>query len=256
MESPRTEALRVEKLTKGYNHLPVLKSITFSVYKGELVCILGPSGCGKTTLLRIISKLIPLNQGKISVYGEDLSSTQAHPQNIGVVFQEPRLLPWRNARNNVRLHFELKADKVSRQDEDTIDNALALVGLSDFAEAFPHQLSGGMKQRVALARTLVADPQLLLMDEPLTGLDVHTREELQDEIVNIWSQKSMGLVWVTHDPNEAIHLADRIIVLSDRPTVIRAVLEVSLPRPRKRNTRRAKELEEKIRGFFNQEIPG
>jgi len=255
MENSGTEALRVEKLTKSYNQLPVLDGITFCVYMGEMVCILGPSGCGKTTLLRIISKLIPLNQGKISVYGKDLSSTQEHPQNIGVVFQEPRLLPWRNARNNVRLHFELKADKVAQQDEDAIDNALALVGLSDFAEAFPHQLSGGMKQRVALARTLVANPQLLLMDEPLTGLDVHTREELQDEITNIWSQKRMGLVWVTHDPNEAIHLADRVIVLSDRPTTIKATLEITLPRPRKRNTRRAKELEERIRGFFNQETP-
>jgi len=253
MESPGTEALRVEKLTKSYNHLPVLKGITFSVYRGELVCILGPSGCGKTTLLRIVSNLIPYNQGKISVYGKDVSSSQAHPQNIGVVFQEPRLLPWRNARNNVRLHFELEADKVTRQDEDVIDNALTLVGLSDFAEAFPYQLSGGMKQRVALARTLVADPQLLLMDEPLTGLDVHTREELQDEIINIWSQKGMGLVWVTHDPNEAIYLADRVIVLSDRPTVIKAVLEIPTPRPRRRNTPQAKELEEKIRDFFNHE---
>ncbi|MCW4023988.1 MAG: ABC transporter ATP-binding protein, partial [Candidatus Bathyarchaeota archaeon] len=168
-----------------------------------------------------------------------------------VMFQEPRLLPWRNTRDNVRLHFELNADKITPQDEEAVDNALALVGLSDFTRAFPRELSGGMKQRVALARTLAAKPQILLMDEPLTGLDIRTREELQDEIVNIWLQKKMGLVWITHDPNEAIYLADRIIVFSKRPAHIKSIIEVSNPRPRQRNTPASRELEERIKSFFN-----
>ena len=246
-----SEALRVENLTKNYNHLSVLDGMSFRVDAGELICILGPSGCGKTTLLRIIANLIPFDGGDISIYGESLSQLQSRPRSIGVVFQEPRLLPWRNTRDNIRLHFELNADKITPQDEEAVDNTLALVGLSDFSRAFPRELSGGMKQRVALARTLVARPQLLLMDEPLTGLDIRTREELQDEIVNIWLQKKIGLVWVTHDPNEAIYLADRIIVFSGRPAHIKSIIEISAPRPRQRNTPATRELEEKIKNFFS-----
>jgi ABC-type nitrate/sulfonate/bicarbonate transport system ATPase subunit len=131
-----------------------------------------------------------------------------------------------------------------------VDEALELVGLSEFAGAYPHELSGGMKQRVSLARAIVTEPEVLFMDEPLTGLDMRNREELQDEIVRIWNSKKVSLLLVTHDPAEAIHMADRIIVLSGRPARIRSIIEVKMPRPRPRDTNEARDLEKTIRGLF------
>jgi ABC-type nitrate/sulfonate/bicarbonate transport system ATPase subunit len=217
------------------------------------VCILGPSGCGKTTFLRIIASLIPFDQGTIRVGNQDILKNRDYLKDIAMVFQEPRLLPWRTARENVRLSLELKKGNIDDQDKQGIENAIALVGLSQFGSAFPHELSGGMRQRIALARALVTQPKILLMDEPLTGLDLRTREELQDEIINIWTKKRITLVLVTHDSEEAIHLADRIIVLSSRPTHIKGVIAVPLARPRERNSTVINELKAEIRKLFAEE---
>ena len=253
METPRTEALVVKELRKGFGKLAVLDSISFSVEHGELVCILGPSGCGKTTILRIAAGLIPFDSGMVFINGEDIRKNRDYLKNVSVVFQEPRLLPWRNARQNVNLSLELRKDEHTDHDLATVDNALALVGLAEFAGSYPHELSGGMKQRVSLARAIVTEPEILLMDEPLTGLDLRNREELQDEIVRIWSQKKVTLLLVTHDPAEAIHMADRIIVLSGRPTRIKSIISVDLPRPRPRDSATVREMEKTIRGLFGED---
>ena len=213
METSRTAALVVKELRKSFGKLGVLDSISFSVEHGELVCILGPSGCGKTTMLRIAAGLIPFDSGTVLINGEDIRKNKDYLKNVSVVFQEPRLLPWRNARQNVNLSLELRNDGHDEGDLGAVDTALSMVGLSEFTGSYPHELSGGMRQRVSLARAVVTEPEILLMDEPLTGLDLRNREELQDEILRIWSRKKVTLMLVTHDPTEAIYMADRIIVL-------------------------------------------
>ncbi len=251
METERIKALEARSLRKGFGKLAVLDGVSFGVEPGELVCILGPSGCGKTTILRAIAGLLPIDGGTILVGGQDIASSREPLNSVSVVFQEPRLLPWRTARDNVRLSLELRKDRLENSDEVAIDDALSLVGLSEFAALYPHELSGGMKQRVSLARALVTEPRVLLMDEPLTGLDLRSREELQDEIIRIWNRTKVTLVLVTHDPAEAIHLADRIIVLSPRPARIRDIISVDLPRPRARVSAEARRLETVIRGLFS-----
>jgi NitT/TauT family transport system ATP-binding protein len=253
METSRTEALVVKDLRKGFGKLGVLDGISFSVEYGELVCILGPSGCGKTTILRIAAGLIPFDSGTVLINGEDIRKNRDCFKNVSVVFQEPRLLPWRTARQNVNLSLELRKDGHDEGDLGAVDAALSMVGLSEFTGAYPHELSGGMKQRVSLARAIVTEPEILFMDEPLTGLDLRNREELQDEIVRIWSQKKVTLLLVTHDPAEAIRMADRIIVLSGRPTRIKSIISVNLPRPRLRNSGDVREMENTIRGLFGED---
>jgi NitT/TauT family transport system ATP-binding protein len=256
METTGTEALVVKDLRKSFGPLGVLGGISFSVGPGELVCILGPSGCGKTTMLRIAAGLIPFNSGTVLINGEDIRKSREYLKNVSVVFQEPRLLPWRTARQNVRLSLELRKDGRDEGDLAAVDAALSLVGLAEFASSYPHELSGGMKQRVSLARAIVTEPEILLMDEPLTGLDLRNREELQDEIVRIWSQKKVTLMLVTHDPAEAIHMADRIIVLSGRPTRIKSIISVDLPRPRQRDSDAVREMGKTIRGLFGEDGTG
>jgi len=253
METTGTEALVVKDLRKGFGPLGVLGGISFAVGRGELVCILGPSGCGKTTLLRIAAGLIPFDSGTVLINGDDIRKNRDCLKNVSVVFQEPRLLPWRSARQNVYLSLELRKDGRDGRDLEAVDGALALVGLSEFSSSYPHELSGGMRQRVSLARAIVTEPEILLMDEPLTGLDLRNREELQDEILRIWSQKKVTLVLVTHDPAEAIHMADRIIVLSERPAHIKGIINVSIPRPRPRDSCAVREMENTIRGLFGED---
>jgi len=256
METSRSEALVVKDLSKGFGKLGVLDSISFSVGRGELVCILGPSGCGKTTILRIAAGLIPFDSGTVLTNGEDIRNNHDYLKIVSVVFQEPRLLPWRNARQNVYLSLELRKEQYDDHDLAAVDNALALVGLAEFADSYPHELSGGMRQRVSLARAIVTEPEILFMDEPLTGLDLRNREELQDEILRIWSQKKVTLMLVTHDPAEAIHMADRIIVLSERPTHIKSIISVNLSRPRPRDSNAVREMENTIRGLFGEDTAG
>lgn len=245
METGRTEILTVSGVGLKFGELEVLEDINFSVFDGEVVCILGPSGCGKTTLLRVIAGLADRQKGSIFFNGRE--SGKGALQGLGMVFQEPRLLPWRTAAGNVELPFELAGAGLGQDERISVTSALAQVNLSGFEASYPHQLSGGMRQRVSLARALVTDPEVLLMDEPLTGLDVHTREELQDEIIRIWQAGQVSLLWVTHDPQEAVYMADRIIVLSNRPTRVKAILETGLARPRLRNSPELVNLEQKVR---------
>lgn len=223
------------KLPNGV--LQVLDDISLTVEPGEFVALLGPSGCGKSTLLRLVAGLEPATTGQISQNAEKI--TRPDPSRI-VVFQDPTLYPWRKVWDNVALG--LQARGLLKEQRQRIDDALALVGLSEFADAFPHQLSGGMAQRVALARALVNDPQLLVLDEPLGKLDSLTRLQMQSELVSLWQRNGFSALLVTHDVEEALFLANRVIVFSDRPARIRAEIKVDLPYPRHRGDPRLAEL--------------
>jgi NitT/TauT family transport system ATP-binding protein len=210
--------------------LPVLDDVSFSAAPGEFVAFLGPSGCGKSTLLRLVAGLDEPAGGSVSVDGVQVDGPD--PSRV-LVFQDPTLFPWRTVRDNVALGLE--AQGRLRRDQRQIDEALSLVGLSDFANAHPHQLSGGMSQRVALARALVNHPRLLLLDEPLGKLDSLTRITMQGELVRLWQKAGFTALLVTHDVEEALVLAQRIVVFSDRPARIVAELTNDLPYPRHRD---------------------
>ena len=210
--------------------LPVLDRVSLAVEPGGFVALLGPSGCGKSTLLRLVSGLEQPDQGVVTVDGRSVEGPD--PSRL-LVFQDPTLFPWLTVRGNVGLGLEARG--VGRAGRPRIEQALGLVGLSDFAEVYPHQLSGGMAQRAALARALVNEPRLLLLDEPLGKLDALTRLALQAEILRLWREKRFTALLVTHDVEEALVLAERVIVLSDRPAAIQADIPVSLAYPRHRD---------------------
>ncbi|MCA8215363.1 ABC transporter ATP-binding protein [Burkholderia cepacia] len=217
--------------------LPVLDDVTLSVAAGEFVALLGPSGCGKSTLLRLVAGLDAARQGGIAQDGVPIE--QPDPSRI-VVFQDPTLYPWRRVRANVALGLEARG--VARASQHRVDDALARVGLQEFSNVFPHQLSGGMAQRVALARALVNDPRLLILDEPLGKLDSLTRLTMQAELTALWQRDGFSALLVTHDVEEALFLAQRVIVFGPRPARIVAELRVDLPYPRHRGDPRLAEL--------------
>ena len=230
---PRGAHIRAEAVSHRFDlptgPLPVLDAVDLDVAPGEFVALLGPSGCGKSTLLRLVAGLEPASRGRVTQDGDDI--LRPDPSRI-VVFQDPTLYPWRTVRGNVALG--LQARGVLKAQRHRIDEALALVGLTAFADAYPHQLSGGMAQRAALARALVNDPRLLAMDEPLGKLDSLTRLTMQSELVALWQRAGFSALLVTHDVEEALFMAQRVIVLSDRPARIVAELHNPLPYPRHR----------------------
>ncbi len=210
--------------------LPVLDHITLSVAPGEFVALVGPSGCGKSSLLRLVAGLDQPSEGVILADGQLISAP--HPSRV-LMFQDPTLYPWRTVRANAALGLEARGEL--RRHGHRVDEALRLVGLTDFAAAYPHQISGGMAQRASLARALVNDPGLLILDEPLGKLDSLTRLQMQSELRRIWRNRGFTALLVTHDVEEALLLAGRVIVFSERPARIRADLPVDLAYPRHRD---------------------
>jgi ABC-type nitrate/sulfonate/bicarbonate transport system ATPase subunit len=210
--------------------LGVLENIDFSVQPGEFVALLGPSGCGKSTLLRLIAGLEAPTRGV--VLADRYPIRRPDPSRI-LVFQDPTLFPWATVWNNVATGLDIR--RVLKRERARVDAALALVGLTGFAHAFPHQLSGGMAQRASLARALVNDPALLLLDEPLGKLDSLTRLSLQTELVSLWQRNGFTALLVTHDVEEALLLCSRIIVFSDRPARVKAEFRFEKPYPRHRD---------------------
>ncbi|HXF86336.1 MAG TPA: ABC transporter ATP-binding protein [Anaerolineales bacterium] len=209
--------------------LRALENITFNVYPREFVCVLGPSGSGKTTLLRILAGLIQPTSGSFKFgHGEQPS--------IGMVFQQANLLPWRTVIQNIMLPLEVRGvpDETARR---KALEMIQLIGLSGFEDTLPRDLSGGMAQRVAIARALVHDPDLLLLDEPFASLDAMTRERMWNELSRIWQMSRKTVIMVTHSINESLFLADRVLVLTQRPGKIKLDMEVDLPRPRKDDIR-------------------
>jgi NitT/TauT family transport system ATP-binding protein len=208
--------------------LNVLGGVSFDTRDGEIVSLIGESGCGKTTLLRIIQGLTKLDAGTVAIDGVPITGPG---RNRGLVFQQPNLLPWRSALANVEFGMELMSLPNAERHE-RAKALLELVGLSQSANQFPHQLSGGMQQRVGLARALVRQPEVLLMDEPFGALDAQTRTVMQDELLGLWSRVQSTVLFITHDLDEAIYLSDQVVIMGRRPGRIKQVLQVNLPRPR------------------------
>jgi len=224
----RRTKIEVKNLTKRFGDLLVLDSINFTVAEGEFLAIVGPTGCGKTTFLNCLSKLTPTTDGNIFIEGE-VADPRKH--NISFVFQEPTCLPWRTVRENVAYGMEVK--RFARNDVNKrVDYMLDLVGLMSTQNLYPNQVSASMVQRITVARAFAVDPDLLLMDEPYGQLDVKLRLYLEDELVRLWQTLGNTIIFVTHNIEEAVYLAERILVLSNKPTKIKAEVEVDLPRPR------------------------
>jgi NitT/TauT family transport system ATP-binding protein len=231
MASAKLEVVGVSKRFKKPDGelLPVVQELSLSVGNEEFVALLGPSGCGKSTLLRMVDGLIPCDTGRILLDGKDVAG--APGRGRGMVFQTFDLFPWRTALGNVE--FGLEVQGVPRAERlATSRHYIRLVGLAGFEYSYPHQLSGGMQQRVGIARAFAIRPEVLLMDEPFGALDVQTRDILQDELLRIWQQERKTVLFVTHGIEEAIYLADRIVVLTPRPARIERIIQVPLPRPR------------------------
>ena len=205
-----------------------LREINLDVGDGEFVAVLGRSGCGKSTLLRLISGLIPATAGEVQMSGERVTKPR---RDIAMMFQRPALLPWRSVLDNVLLPVQIFGWKKAAHRQ-RAHELLTMTGLTGFEKRLPHELSGGMQQRVALCRSLIANPRVMLMDEPFSALDALTREELSGELQRVHMELGTTIVFVTHSIDEAVLLADRVVVLSPRPGRIREILEIKIPRPR------------------------
>ena len=214
--------------TSSARTVNALERISFEIQTGEFVSIVGPSGCGKSTLLKILSGLLPASSGKITVSGKAVNEPL---ENVGMVFQAPVLLKWRPVMGNILLPVEFAKLSVAAYMEKA-RSLIKLVGLEGFEEMYPHQLSGGMQQRVSLCRALVTDPQLLLMDEPFGALDAMTRDELDLELLRLWEERKKTVLFVTHSIQEAVFLSDHVFVMSARPGRLLEMLSMDLPRPR------------------------
>ena len=233
------------------NGVTALTNVSIDIKKSEFVSLLGPSGCGKTTLLRIIADLLKPTSGEVTVGGE--TPTEARlKRKYGIVFQSPVLYDWRTVKKNVMLPMEiLKVPKADR--EERAMQMLELVGLTDFADRYPKQLSGGMQQRVGIARALAIQPEILLMDEPFSALDEFTREKLHEDLLRIWRKTDKTIVFVTHNIAESVFLSDRVCVLSPHPGRLSALIDIDLARPRTaeiKNTIEFTDYVAKIRGSF------
>jgi len=249
--------ISVNSLTKiffsdrGYE-ICALQDFSFKVKKNDFVCIVGPSGCGKSTLLRIIAGLDTCTSGEV-LYK---NTTHTKPiKSIGMVFQQYSLLPWLTVKENIVLGLEFRKESKQLKNE-VAQKYLKIIGMETFKNAYPYELSGGMQQRVAIARALANNPEVILMDEPFGALDAHTRILMQKELLKIWEQDKKTILFVTHSVDEAIYLADRIIVMSDRPGKIKCIKEVDMYRPRDRANPEYGKLSSEILAILEQEVKG
>jgi NitT/TauT family transport system ATP-binding protein len=225
--------LGVENLTKVYatreGPVRALDNVSFGARRGEFVSIVGPSGCGKSTLLMMAAGLLPVSSGAIAVDGEPVTRPRT---DLGIVFQSPVLLEWRSALGNVLLQAEARA-MPRREAEAKARALLGSVGLAGFEGKYPHELSGGMRQRVSLCRALIHEPPLLLMDEPFGALDALTRDQIVLDLQSLWNERRMTVLFITHSVAEAVFLSDRVVVMTPRPGRIDRIIDIALPRPRR-----------------------
>ena len=254
---PRETEIKIENLSvkfpdkDGGEPIVALSNVNLEIKQGEFISLLGPSGCGKTTLLRTIADLQEKTSGTISVRG--LSPREIRLQKkYGIVFQSPVLYEWRTVRRNVCMPMELlgmpKKDRTKR-----VTKMLELVGLMEFGQKYPHELSGGMQQRVNIARALAIRPEILLMDEPFSALDEFTKEKLHEDLLRIWQKTNKTILFVTHNIQEAVYLSDRVVVLSPHPGRVSAIVDIDLPRPRPiemKETQEFNALVSKVRNSF------
>lgn len=229
--------------TRGNSLLPVLKDINLTIDDGELVCLLGPSGCGKTTLLRLIAGLDKPTSGEIVANGEAVKKPSG---DRAVIFQQYSLFPWLNVLQNVMYGLERSGKHSKEENIAAAERYLKSVGLIDFKDSYPHELSGGMKQRVAIIRSLLNHSPILLMDEPFSAVDMQNRHSLQEQLIGVWKRFENTIVFVTHDVDEAVYLADKIVMLDKNPGRIKDIVEVDLERPRKRESIEFIKIQEEI----------
>jgi NitT/TauT family transport system ATP-binding protein len=229
-----TTAIKVDGLAKTFDTGAAVENLSFEVGQNEFVTLVGPSGCGKSTTLRMVAGLVPPTNGKVYIQGKEVRGPIG---DVGMVFQSPVLLPWRNTISNVLFTAEMAGKNRGEYRERALD-LIKLASLEGFERSYPHELSGGMQQRVAICRALLLNPSLLLMDEPFGALDIMTREKMGFELQRIWSVSKNTVLFVTHSITEALLLSDIIIVMTARPGTAKAVIRVDLPRPRDQKTLR------------------
>jgi NitT/TauT family transport system ATP-binding protein len=240
LERPSLEKIPIISLTgiaklfptRAGTSVVALRDVTFDIQPDQFVTLVGPSGCGKSTLLKLIAGIMPVSSGEVRFHGRRLEQPS---RKIGMVFQRPVLLPWRSVLGNILFPIQMLGWPVETYRE-TADRLIELVGLQGFEKALPNELSGGMQQRVSLCRALIYDPEVLLMDEPFGALDAMTREDLSVELLRIWTERRKTVVFVTHSINEAVLLADRVIVMTARPGRVVMDIQIELPRPRTLST--------------------
>jgi NitT/TauT family transport system ATP-binding protein len=229
---PGRAAIALQGVTKVYDtgsgRVPAVDAFDLQVAEGAFVAIVGPSGCGKSTLLRLVAGLVPATSGTIAVFGKPVAGPL---HDVGIVFQQPILLDWRDVLGNVLFQIDMRGLDVAAHKPRALD-LLRQVGLGDFAAKRPYELSGGMKQRTAIARALVHEPPLLMMDEPFGALDALTREQMRLDLEQLWMRTRKTVVFITHSIDEAVLLADRVVVMSPRPGRIERVIDIDMPRPR------------------------
>ena len=228
MTQERNDKIVVKNLTKRFGDLTVLDDINFTVKEGEFLVIVGPTGCGKTTFLNLLSTLYEPTEGSIIIDGEPADPIK---HNISFVFQEPSTLPWRTVRENIAYGMEVKKFPKDRLEAE-LNKVMDIVGLTECADLYPNQISASMEQRVAIARAFAVNPDLLLMDEPYGQLDVKLRFYLEDELVRIWKEFKNTIIFITHNVEEAVYIAERVLVLTNKPTTVKTSIPIDLPRPR------------------------
>ena len=216
--------VEVHNLTKNFGSLKVLNDISFNIKKGEFVCIVGPTGCGKTTFLNLLTRIYMPTKGDLLIDGE---SADPKKHNLAFVFQEPSALPWKTVEQNLRFGLELK-----KLPEKEIKERVELMGLEEFRNSYPHQLSVSTEQRIIIGRAFAMNPDLLLMDEPYGQMDIKLRFYLEDEVLKLWKETGATVVFITHNIEEAVYLAERVLILTNKPTTIKEDLKIDLPRPR------------------------
>lgn len=230
----------------GKENVVALNKLNLDIEPGAFVSLIGPSGCGKSTLLRLIGGLDTPTEGELFI---DNKLIKKPGSDRGFAFQGSNLFPWLTVEDNIA--FGLKARHIFKEKKENVNEFIQLVGLKGFEKSYPHQLSGGMQQRVSLARALVGHPSVLLLDEPLGALDAFTRMNLQDEILNIWEEHNMTMIMVTHDVDEAIYMSDYVVVMSARPSKVEDIIKINLPRPRARVQDTFQEYRTKILDILN-----
>jgi NitT/TauT family transport system ATP-binding protein len=241
-------SIEVKNINKSFkskknDQLSVLSDVNLTIDDGELVCLLGPSGCGKTTLLRLIAGLDQPTSGEIIANGEKVEKPSG---DRAVIFQQYSLFPWLTVLQNVTFGLEMTNKGSKEENIETAERYLTRVGLIDFKDSYPHELSGGMKQRVAIIRSLLNHSPILLMDEPFSALDMQNRHKLQEQLIGVWKRFENTIVFVTHDVDEAVYLADKIVIMDKNPGRIAYVVDVDIERPRKRDSKEFITLQERI----------
>ncbi len=241
------EALVVSRLNRKFatpaGEVIALHEIELQVQQGQFVTIIGPSGCGKSTLLKIVAGLDTAYEGSVLLNGKPIAGPSIEK---GFIFQEPRLFPWLTVEKNIAANLSLSKPEVRKR----VDELIELVRLKGFEQAYPRELSGGMAQRVSIARALLRDPEVLLLDEPFGALDAFTRSHMQEVLLDIWQQNRTTMLFVTHDLDEAVFLGERVVIMNPRPGHIRGILPIDLPYPRKRTSSSFQELRRKVLSEF------